>query len=256
LIDHNYFVPTEAEIVERLKVHDLNVSLTDWLLARQTEDIRLFSQLGFGLNPLGWRSKIRVRGATTDCLRVDQAIEHIKGEDGTTFQNKSGNLALLGNGKYILVERDGLELTPTLERLMSLTPSWATPNGWTWVVREPFSEELASKFPSDLFDKMQRDIAYVLAPFSLSCPFDNHNHLNSHYCFKNSCKCSIFSTEGPHHFRKFKEPRCTCEGIFNRHFCNFSNTVCPEPRYRLWFNRRLSIISFKTFAQIVLGEEK
>src|SRR5206468_1005612 len=106
-IDHNFFVLTQAELSERLKTQNPNVSLTDCLLARQTEDIHLFSQLGFGLNPLGWRSKIRVRGATTDCLSVEQAIRHVKGEDGTTFQNKSGNLGLLGNGKYILVERDG-----------------------------------------------------------------------------------------------------------------------------------------------------
>ena len=236
-LDHDFFTPIQEP--------------SD-LIARQIEDIHLFLQLGFALNPLGWKSKIRVKGASIASLTEEQAIQHVKG-DASTFQHKSGNLALLGLGKWILVERDGIPLTPILEHLLFLTPSWATPNGWTYLVREPMHSNLVEKFPTDLFDKMQRDVSYVLAPYSLSCPFDNHNHLNSHYCFKLGCKCAVLTEQGSHHFRKQKEPVCTCSGTWNRHFCDFSNIKCPKPRYRLWVNRKLSILSFKTFAEIVLG---
>src|SRR6266566_6231797 len=112
MIDHDSFTPTDEPLD---------------LMARQIEDIKLFLQIGFALNPLGWKSKIRVKGATIASLTEEQAIQHVKG-DASTFQHKSGNLALLGLGKWILVDRDLILLTPILERLLSLTPSWATPN--------------------------------------------------------------------------------------------------------------------------------
>jgi len=252
LIDHDFLTPTQSALFQRYKFLNPGVSWSDWLLQQKILDLKLFLALGFILQPLGYCSKRRIKGWTSDkSLGFEEAVNHIKGSDAT--RGKSGNYAIEGSERFVLVESDRTELSPAQEKLLSLTLSWATPKGWVWVCREPFDNVLDSKLPDGLFDKRQMGTAYVLAPWSLSCPDDNAEHLNTHYCTR-ICKCQNLDSEGKHYFRKEKSPVCTCDGKTNRHFCNFSNTTCPKPRFRLWFNRKPTIISFRRFAQITLGE--
>ena len=153
-------------------------------------------------------------------------------------------------GKYVLMERDDVSLTPELERLFSLTPSWATNRGWTCITREPFHTDLAEKI-QPFFDTFRVGVSYCLAPWSLTCPWNNSDHLNVHRCGI-VCRCSVVEKDGNHFFRKQKEPVCSCDGKFNSHHCNYSNTICPKPRFRLWANRKLSILSFKEASEIIL----
>ncbi len=220
MFDHEFLIPDQPTLFQRFKSKSIGLSWKVWLVSEQSKDFRLFRGLEIGLNPLGYLSKVRLKGTTADTLlTLDQAIQHVRGTEAT--QNKPGNIALLGMGKYVLMERDDISLTAELERLFSLTPSWATNRGWTCIVREPFHSDLAEKI-QPFFDTFRVGISYCLAPWSLTCPWNNSDHLNVHRCGI-VCKCSVVDREGNHYYRKQKEPICSCNGTLNSHHCNEYN---------------------------------
>ena len=136
------FCPTENELFEYYKSKSLSpIIYRGWLHGQLRDIVRLGIELDMFLIPLVSYSKVPKEHPYKP-LNYEQALDHLSGRNENEY---IGNLGVCGAGQFVLLDYDLPVLAPRLEALARKTLTIMTPNGWTFVTREPFDIELWTK---------------------------------------------------------------------------------------------------------------